>query len=93
MDCILRNDFHIAVPTAFHVDEELNVKSTIEHIVNLQNKGIDSVLVCGSTGEQHSLTLSEKLELVEAIENDKRFRDDLKSFSGFQVFAKKTHSL
>ena len=89
MDCILRNDFHIAVPTAFHVDEELNVKSTIEHIVNLQNKGIDSVLVCGSTGEQHSLTLSEKLELVEAIENDKRFRDDFEIIFGVSSIRQK----
>jgi len=44
----LNHSLHVAVPTAF------------DHAERLQKQGIKSVLVCGSTGEQHSLTLTEK---------------------------------
>ncbi|WP_207940543.1 4-hydroxy-tetrahydrodipicolinate synthase [Enterococcus sp. DIV2402] len=60
--------YHIAVPTAFFKDEELNVSATIQHVSHLQRQGVSSVLICGSTGEQHSLTLEEKLALIEGIE-------------------------
>ncbi|EIB6520136.1 dihydrodipicolinate synthase family protein [Enterococcus faecalis] len=64
---ILTNNHHIAVPTAFHKNEELNIKATLEHIQHLNKLGIHSVLVCGSTGEQHSLSLNEKLELIDHL--------------------------
>lgn len=63
----LTNNYHIAVPTAFHKNEELNIEATLAHIQHLYKLGIHSVLVCGSTGEQHSLSLSEKLELIDHL--------------------------
>ncbi|WP_034769904.1 dihydrodipicolinate synthase family protein [Exiguobacterium artemiae] len=53
--------------TAFFRDEALNVNGTIEHIRYLFDQGEKSILVCGSTGEQHSLELKEKLFLLEAL--------------------------
>ena len=53
----LKHSYHIAVPTAFSDNEELNIESTIKHIQYLSKKGVKSVLVCGSTGEQHSMTV------------------------------------
>ena len=64
----LTNNFHIAVPTAFHENEELNIDATLDHIMFLKKLGVNSVLICGTTGEQHSLNLSEKLELIENLE-------------------------
>ncbi|UOQ48765.1 dihydrodipicolinate synthase family protein [Gracilibacillus caseinilyticus] len=65
---MLKETFHIAVPTAFFDDESLNVQGTIEYINHLYKQGIKSVLVSGSTGEQHSLNLREKIELVKSLE-------------------------
>ncbi|MFK3939088.1 dihydrodipicolinate synthase family protein [Alkalihalobacillus sp. NPDC078783] len=65
---MLKEAYHIAVPTAFKNDEELDIESTLNHITRLADQGVRSVLVCGSTGEQHSLTLEEKLLLVEALD-------------------------
>lgn len=65
----LYQNYHIAVPTAFYLDETLNTEQTLEHITHLYQKGIRAVLVCGSTGEQHTLSLNEKLTLLTAIEN------------------------
>ncbi|RAS80346.1 dihydrodipicolinate synthase family protein [Priestia endophytica] len=61
---MLQETVHIAVPTGFFKDESLNIQGTIEHIRYLYNQGVKSVLVCGSTGEQHSLTLKEKIEIL-----------------------------
>ncbi|MEW4353839.1 dihydrodipicolinate synthase family protein [Streptococcus pneumoniae] len=61
------NDYHIAVPTAFHKNEDLNIEATFAHIEYLNKLGIKSVLICGSTGEQHSLSLNEKLELIDYL--------------------------
>lgn len=64
---MLKEDFHIAVPTAFFENEELNVEGTIDHIKNLMDKEVRSFLICGTTGEQHSLSLEEKLQLLDGI--------------------------
>lgn len=63
------SNFNIAVPTAFYQDEGLNPSGTLAHIQNLEFKRFHSFLVCGSTGEQHSLSLSEKIELLNALQN------------------------
>lgn len=63
----LTQNYHIAVPTAFYPDETLNIDATFAHIEYLANKGVKSVLVCGSTGEQHSLTVQEKIAMIEQL--------------------------
>lgn len=56
------------MPTAFFEDESLNVQGTIRHIRDLYKQGVKSVLVSGTTGEQHSLTLQEKIDLLNGLE-------------------------
>ncbi|MCJ1979187.1 conserved hypothetical protein [Lactococcus piscium] len=63
----LKSSVHVAVPTGFDKDEGLNTDTTICHINYLNDHGIQSVLVCGSTGEQNSLTLAEKLALLDSL--------------------------
>ncbi|MGN4709638.1 dihydrodipicolinate synthase family protein [Bacillus cereus group sp. MYBK222-1] len=65
---MLTEKVHIAVPTAFFEDESLNIKGTISHIRDLYKQGIKSVLVSGTTGEQHSLNLQEKIEIINGLE-------------------------
>lgn len=89
MNLYLKIPYHVAVPTAFHDDEELNVKATLDHIVYLQNIGIRSVLVCGSTGEQHSLTLEEKILLMQGIDNDERISHEIELIFGIASIRQK----
>ncbi|SFE58835.1 dihydrodipicolinate synthase family protein [Trichococcus pasteurii] len=78
----LVNDFHIAVPTAFYENEDLNTEATLQHIRNLYDQGVKSVLVCGTTGEQHSLSLAEKLQLLESLDAASFLPDDLEILFG-----------
>ena len=78
----LVNEYHIAVPTAFYDNEDLNMEATLQHIRNLYDQGVKSVLVCGTTGEQHSLLLTEKLQLLESIDEDSFLPDDLEILFG-----------
>lgn len=66
---MLTQNFHVAVPTVFYDNEEINTLGTINHIEHLYSKGVKSVLVCGTTGEQHSLKVDEKIDLIKAINN------------------------
>ena len=85
----LKEKFHVAVPTAFNSDESLNIEMTLKHIYNLQNQGVKSVLLSGSTGEQHSLTTSEKLELLEAVSKSAELSDDFELLFGISSIRQK----
>ena len=78
----LMNDFHIAVPTAFYDNEDLNTETTLQHVMHLYDQGVKSVLVCGTTGEQHSLSLDEKLQLLESLDAASFLPDDLEILFG-----------
>lgn len=78
----LVNNFHIAVPTAFYENEDLNTEASLQHVMHLYEQGVKSVLVCGSTGEQHSLSLPEKLQLLESIDEASFLPDDLEILFG-----------
>ena len=78
----LMNDFHIAVPTAFYDNEDLNTETTLQHVMHLYDQGVKSVLVCGTTGEQHSLSLAEKLQLLESLDAASFLPDDLEILFG-----------
>lgn len=65
--CMLNARIHVAVPTAFHHDESLNIESTLAHADWLISQGITSILFGGSTGEQHSMDASEKRALYDAV--------------------------
>lgn len=79
---MLKEKVHIAVPTAFHPDESLYIEGTLNHIKKLYQDGIKSVLVSGTTGEQHSLTLREKLELIDALEREEELLDKMEIIFG-----------
>ncbi|MFD2627608.1 dihydrodipicolinate synthase family protein [Oceanobacillus kapialis] len=79
---MLTEKVHIAVPTAFFEDESLNVQGTISHIRNLYKQGVKSVLVSGTTGEQHSLNLHEKLEIINALEVEEELTSNMEIIFG-----------
>lgn len=55
---------NIATPTPFFADETIHFEVFPEIIHHLYDKGIRSFLVSGSTGEQHSLTIDEKIKII-----------------------------
>ncbi|MGE7835448.1 dihydrodipicolinate synthase family protein [Viridibacillus arvi] len=79
---MLKESFHIAVPTAFLKNELINIQGTIDHIKYLYSKGIKSVLVGGSTGEQHSLNLKEKLDLLNAVSIEEELINNMEILFG-----------
>ena len=85
----LMNDYHIAVPTAFYDNEDLNTDATLQHVMHLYKQGVKSVLVCGTTGEQHSLSLAEKLQLLESLDAASFLPDDLEILFGVASFRQK----
>ncbi|SDK95739.1 dihydrodipicolinate synthase family protein [Lacicoccus qingdaonensis] len=64
---MLKEKMHVAVTTAFNEDESLDTVKTVQHIKRLYSKGVKSVLISGTTGEQHSMSLEEKIALLDAI--------------------------
>lgn len=85
---MLTQNFHVAVPTVFYDNEEINILSTINHIEHLYSKGVESVLVCGTTGEQHSLKVDEKIALIKAI-NDSQIVNNMEIIFGVAAIRQK----
>jgi len=54
-----------AVPTPLTSDGELNLAAVPQLAQHLVASGISAVFVCGSTGECHSLSLAERLRLLD----------------------------
>ncbi|MFC0416942.1 dihydrodipicolinate synthase family protein [Cytobacillus solani] len=79
---MLTEKVHIAVPTAFYEDESLNVQGTISHIRNLNKQGVKSVLVSGTTGEQHSLNLQEKFDIIDGLELEEELMNNMEVIFG-----------
>lgn len=86
---MLRETFHIAVPTAFHNDESINLESTINHIKNLFHQGVKSVLVSGTTGEQHSLSIREKLQLLDRLQMEVELMEQMEIIFGVSAVRQK----
>src|SRR5690625_2410870 len=86
---MLTEKFHIAVPTAFFEDESLNVQGTISHIRNLYKQGVKSVLVSGTTGEQHSLNLQEKIEIINNLELEEELMSNMEIIFGVSSIRQK----
>ncbi|ASS62147.1 4-hydroxy-tetrahydrodipicolinate synthase [Bacillus velezensis] len=64
----------IAIPTPFHEDERLYSAGFDPNVEHLKNSGIHSLLICGTTGEQHSLSMDERLQIIEYV-NQRKFED------------------
>jgi len=86
---MLTEKVHIAVPTAFFEDESLNVQGTISHIRNLYKQGVKSVLVSGTTGEQHSLNLQEKIEIINNLELEEELMSNMEIIFGVSSIRQK----
>lgn len=86
---MLTEKVHIAVPTAFFEDESLNVQGTLDHIRSLYKQGITSVLVSGTTGEQHSLDLQEKVEIINSLEKEKELTHNMEIIFGIAAVRQK----
>jgi len=54
-----------AITTKFHADERIDAAGTAKHIDFLIRNGIHGLVTCGSLGEASTMTLEEKLEVVE----------------------------
>ncbi|MEC8942993.1 MAG: dihydrodipicolinate synthase family protein, partial [Verrucomicrobiota bacterium] len=55
-----------AVPTQFHEDFSLNLPGTQEHIEALIREGVHGLIMLGTIGENCSLSLDEKVRVLEA---------------------------
>lgn len=64
---------NVAIPTPFHGDEGLNTDGFAPIVAYQQQNGIESLLISGSTGEQHSLSIGERMEIIEYF-NQQRFQ-------------------
>lgn len=58
---------HVAVPTPFREDESLDPETLAFIIGHLHEQGMKSFLLSGSTGEQHSLSIEERLDMIHSI--------------------------
>jgi 4-hydroxy-tetrahydrodipicolinate synthase len=64
-------ELNVAIPTPFREDESLNVEG-FEAIVEYQKHyGIESLLISGSTGEQHSMSIEERLQIIEYFDQQR----------------------
>ncbi len=55
-----------AVPTQFNDDFSLNVPATMAHVEALLDKGVHGLIMLGTIGENCSLSLEEKVEVLRA---------------------------
>ena len=55
-----------AVSTQFKPDFSLDIDATHRVVRNLVNDGVSGLVVCGTVGENTSLSTSEKLQVIEA---------------------------
>ena len=55
-----------AVPTQFKADDSLDVPATMQHVEALLDNGIHGLIMLGTIGENCSLTLDEKVQVLKA---------------------------
>lgn len=53
-----------AMTTQFHADQSLDLPATARHFAALIDAGVQGLIVCGSLGENQTLTQAEKLTVV-----------------------------
>ena len=56
-----------ALTTQFHPDQSLDIDGTLRHIDVLLANGIQGLILLGTVGENCSLELQEKLELLQVV--------------------------
>jgi len=53
--------------TVFNQDESIDEEGTVKHVKWLLDNGVQSIVVCGSTGEAVSMTIEERKKVAEVI--------------------------
>ena len=56
-----------AVPTQFHDDLSLDIPNTKKHVEALLNEWVHGLVMLGTIGENNSLRIEEKVEVLKAI--------------------------
>jgi len=59
---------NVAMPTPINLENKIELPSIGELLAYYQSNGLSSILICGSTGEQHSLKLHEKLQMIDYLD-------------------------
>jgi len=67
-------NLNVAIPTPFNEDESLFLEGFDPIVEHLKNNGINSLLICGTTGEQHSLSIDERIQIIEYF-SQRKFDD------------------
>lgn len=67
-------NFNVAIPTPFHNDESLYLEGFNDILDYLTENGIDSVLVSATTGEQNSMSIEERIQIINYF-NQKKFKN------------------
>ncbi|MEC1942550.1 dihydrodipicolinate synthase family protein [Bacillus velezensis] len=67
-------NLNVAIPTPFNEDESLFLEGFGPIVEHLKTNGFNSFLICGTTGEQHSLSIDERLQIIEYF-NQPKFED------------------
>ena len=55
-----------ATTTQFGLDQSLDIPATVQHAVNLVDAGVDGLVMLGTVGENCSLEMAEKLDVLRA---------------------------
>ncbi|PAQ15805.1 dihydrodipicolinate synthase family protein [Bacillaceae bacterium SAOS 7] len=58
-------NLNVAIPTPFHDDESLYLEGFNPIVEYLTDNGIESLLVSGTTGEQNSMSIEERMEIID----------------------------
>ncbi|MFF2444329.1 dihydrodipicolinate synthase family protein [Priestia megaterium] len=66
----MRN-FNVAIPTPFRDDESLYLEGFNSIVKHLTDNGIDSLLVSASTGEQNSMSIEERIQIIDYFNQQK----------------------
>jgi len=69
----MRN-FNVAIPTPFRDDESLYLEGFNSIVRHLTDSGIDSLLVSATTGEQNSMSIEERIQIIDYF-NEQKFEN------------------
>lgn len=67
-------NLNVAIPTPFHNDESLYLAGFEPIVEHLKSNEIKSILISGTTGEQHSMSIEERIQIIHYF-NRKKFQE------------------
>lgn len=67
-------NFNVAIPTPFHDDESIYLESFNPIVEYLTDNGIESLLVSATTGEQNSMSIEERIQIIDYF-NQQNFKN------------------